>query len=112
MNMKTIYSVILGIVLYALLLYIAYVEQTLRIEQLLLIIITPLLVGILSGSIKAGVVLGFFLSLGAFTVEAAIFAGGNPSVMMGIVVSSLLFVAISAGLGALGGLVGKRMQKK
>ena len=111
MNMKTIYAVILGIVLYSLYLYIAYIEQTLRIEQLLLIIITPLLVGILSGSSKAGAVLGFVLSLGAFTVEAAIFAGRHPNVMIANVVSSILFVAISVGLGALGGLIGKRVRK-
>ena len=111
MNMKTIQAIILGIVLYSLLLFVAYVEQTLRIEQLLLIIITPILVGILSGSIKAGAILTFVLSLGAFTVEAAIFAGGDLNVMIAIVVSSLLFVAISVGLGALGGLIGKRVRK-
>ena len=111
MNIRTIYAVILGIVLYSLYLYITYIEQTLRVEQLLLIIITPLLVGILSGSSKAGTVLGFVLPLGAFTVEAAIFAWRHPNVMIANVVSSLFFVAISVGLGALGGLIGKRIRK-
>ena len=109
--MKTIYAVILGIALYSLYLYIDYMEQTLRIEQLLLIIITPLLVGILSGSSKAGAVLGFVLPLGAFTVEAAILVAQHPNIMIADIVSSLLFVAISVGLGALGGLIGKRVRK-
>jgi hypothetical protein len=43
------------------------------------------------------------LQSGAFT---------NPNIVMAIIMLSLPFALISAGLGALGGLIGKRLLKK
>jgi hypothetical protein len=116
MDKNVIYAVVVGVVLYIMLVYLAYVQGELTGPQLLLMLITPIVMGVLSGGVKKGTITSFVVSFLALLVEVVIMQSGTFSdinVVMAVIIMMLLpWALISAGLGALGGLVGRRIFKK
>jgi hypothetical protein len=116
MNKHTVFSIVVGIVMYALVIYLAFLQRDLTGQQLILMLVAPLVIGFFSGGIKRGIILGFLISFVMLLLEAAIIQTGafsNPNAVMAVIIAMVLpFAAISAGLGALGGLVGRRMFRK
>lgn len=112
---KTIYSVLAGIVLYAVVIALANVQRDLTGSQLILMLAAPLVVGILSGGIKKGLMLGFLVPFAMLIVEFIIIYPGaftNPNVAAAVAIMNVLpFAALSMGLGAAGGLIGRRIFK-
>jgi hypothetical protein len=110
-----IYSLIVGIALYIVLIYLASVQRDLTLPQLILMLATPLAIGMFSGGIKKGAILAAVISFAMISIEAIVLSSGaasNPNVLLTIVIMMALpWTAISAGLGALGGLIGKRFFK-
>ena len=116
MDKNVIYAVVVGVVLYIMLVYLAYVQGELTGPQLLLMLIAPIVMGVLSGGVKKGTITSFVVSFLALLVEVVIMQSGTFSdinVVMAVIIMMLLpWALISAGLGALGGLVGRRIFKK
>ena len=116
MDKKIIYALIVGIVMYLLLIYLAYVQRDLTGSQLVLMLATPFVVGFLSGGVKKGLVIGFGVSFVMLLLEVMVIQWGaftDPNVVMAIIVMMVLpFALISAGLGTAGGLLGRRIFKK
>jgi len=117
MDKKTIYALVAGTVLYILLLYLAYIQRDLTGQQLILMLVAPLLIGFLSGGVKRGLILSFLLSFTMFIVEVIVMFGpgalSNPNVFMAILLMMALpLTGLSAGLGAVGGLIGRLVFKK
>ncbi|MDH7563953.1 MAG: hypothetical protein QHH24_03595 [Candidatus Bathyarchaeota archaeon] len=94
----------------------AYVQGELTGPQLLLMLVAPFVVGVLSGGVKRGAALGFVFSFVAVIAEVAILqsgALGDVNVVMAVIIMMALpWALISTGLGALGGLLGRRIFKK
>ncbi|MBS7633535.1 hypothetical protein KEJ15_07985 [Candidatus Bathyarchaeota archaeon] len=116
MDKRIIYAIVAGIVMYSLLVYLAYVQRELTGPQLLLMLVAPCVVGVLSGGIKRGAAFGFVFSFAAVLIEVAILQSGALGdvnlVMAVIIMIALPWALISAGLGALGGLLGRHIFKK
>jgi hypothetical protein len=109
-------GVVVGIVMYILLIYLASVEGDLTGTQLILMLAAPLVMGVLSRGTKIGLLLGFVISFVMLIVEAIIIqpeAFADPNRVMAVIIMMVLpFAGISAGLGAVGGLVGSRVLEK
>ena len=116
MDKKIIYALIVGIVMYLLLIYLAYVQRDLTGSQLVLMLATPFVVGFLSGGVKKGLVIGFGVSFVMLLLEVMVIQWGaftDPNVVMAIIVMMVLpFALISAGGGAAGGCLCRRIFKK
>lgn len=116
MDKTIVYPVVVGIAMYTLVIYLAFIQRDLTVSQLILMLAAPFTIGVLSGGIKRGLILGFLIAFIMVVLEAAIIQTGafvNPNVIMAIVLMMALpLAAISAGLGAVGGLIGKRLFKK
>jgi hypothetical protein len=116
MNKRIIYAVVLGVILYSLIAYLNVIQGDLTIHQLILIIVTPLLIGITVGTVKKSALFGFVISFVMLTLEVFIVQAGasaNINVLAAVLLASVLPLAlISTGLAALGGLVGKKVIKK
>ncbi len=113
MDKRIIYATVLGVILYALLIYLAYLQQSLTGEQLLIMLITPLLIGVVSGKIKTAVILGFIISFVMLSIESILLnSAGDINIALAGMLLSLPFVGISIALAAVGGLIGKKVIKK
>ena len=116
MNTRTVSAIVVGIVMYALVIVLASIQRDLTITQLALMLATPIVIGLLSGAVKKGLMLGFLISFVMLIVEGVVLQPGafsNPNVAMTIIVMMALPLAlISAGLGAAGGFLGKKVFKK
>ncbi len=115
LDKRVIYAIVVGVVLYALLILVAYLQQDLSIHQLLLIVITPLVMGAVSGKIKKAAILGFVVSFIMLTLELAIIQPvifTDASMILVGVLMVLPYVVISIALAAVGGLIGKKVIKK
>lgn len=116
MDRKIVYAIVVGIVMYMLLLYLAYLQRDLTGSQLVLILATPLVMGILSAGVKKGLMVGFAVSFVMVLIEVMILQWGafaDVNVVMAVVIMMVVPLALlSAGLGALGGLLGRRIFKK
>lgn len=115
MNKRTISAVAVGIIMYALLIALAYAQRDLTLAQLVLMLATPFVIGFLSGGIKKGLMLGFLISLVMFTIEVMVIQQGilaDVNVALTVIIMMVLpLVLISAGLGAVGGFAGKKLLK-
>ena len=116
MNMKTVSAVVVGIAMYVLLIVLASIQRDLTLAQLVLMLATPFVIGFLSGGVKKGLMLGFLISFVMLIVEVVVLQSGRFA-DLNVVVATVLMMAlpfglISAGLGAAGGFVGKKMFKK
>ena len=114
MDRMVVYTVSVGVLMYILVIYLAMIQKDLTGQQLLLILTTPLVMGVISRKAKKGLILGFAMCLVMLIMEAIILQPGafaDPNVAMAIVIMSLPFAGISAALGAIGGLIGKRIFK-
>jgi hypothetical protein len=113
---KIIYALVVGTVLYALLIYLAYVQRDLTGSQLVLMLAAPVVMGALSGGVKKGVIVGFVVSFIMLLVEVIVLQSGaftDVNVVAAVIIMMALpWALISAGLGAVGGLVGRRIFKK
>ena len=111
-----IYALVVGVVLYVLLVYLAYVERDLTGSQLVLMLATPLVMGVLSGGVRKGAFVGFVVSFVMLLVEVIVLQSGavtDVNVVAAVIIMMVLpWALISAGLGAVGGLVGRRIFKK
>ncbi len=116
MDKKIGYALVVGIVMYALLIYLAYIQRDLTGPQLVLMLATPFVMGVLSGGVKKGLIIGFIVSFVVVLFEVIMLqwnALADYNVVMAIVLMMVLpFALISAGLGAVGGLLGRRIFKK
>jgi len=113
MDKKIVYAVIVGVALFAL-------GMTLRIfanqegPQIILFFITFLVVGLIATGVKRGLLLSFVLSLILSFASNAILSPqvfDDINVVMALLVFSLIASLMCAALGAVGGLVGKRIFK-
>jgi hypothetical protein len=114
MDKKIVYALVAGIVVYLLIICLAYVQRDLTIHQLILLLAAPFVMGLLCGGIKNGVILSVVVSFVMLMVELIVISPGaftNINVVLAFIVMTLPFVGISAGLGAVGGLVGRRIFK-
>lgn len=112
MDNKIVYAIIVGVALSAV--SIALRSFGLEGPQVILFYVTFFLVGLVATGVKRGFLLGFVLSLVvSFAMNAAI----APQVLsdMNIVMTLFIFSAVAAaicgGLGAVGGLIGKKVFK-
>jgi len=116
MDKKIIYALAVGIVMYALLVYLAYLQRDLTGVQLILMLATPFVMGVLSGGVKRGLMMGFAVSFVVLLLEVMMLQWGafsDPNVVMAVVIMMVLpFALISAVLGMAGGLLGRRIFKK
>jgi len=116
MNKMVIYALVVGIVMYVLVIYLAFIQKDLTIHQLILMLAAPFVSGFLSGGIKKGLILGFIIPLVMLMVEAIVIQPGaftDANVVMAIILMMVLpFAGISAALGVAGGFLGKRIFKK
>jgi len=115
-NKNIIYSVVIGVAIYAVVIYLAFIQRDLTGQQLILMLAAPLAIGVVSGGVKKGLSFGFLIPFIMLILESAVLQPGafaNPNVVLAVVVMMVLpLAAISAGLGAAGGLIGKRVFKK
>lgn len=116
MNMRTVSAIVVGIIMYALVIVLASVQRDLTGAQLILMLAAPFVIGFLSGGVKKGLMLGFLVSFVMLIVEGLVLQSGafaDPNVAMAIIIMMALpFALISAGLGAAGGFIGKKVHKK
>lgn len=116
MDRMVVLGAAVGIVMYILLIYLASIEGDLTGTQLILMLATPLVMGVISSGTKIGLLLGFLISLVMLIVETFIIqpeAFADPNRAMAVIIMMVLpFALISAGLGALGGFIGSRVLKK
>jgi hypothetical protein len=116
MDKNVIYSLVAGLIIYFVVIYLAYIQRDLTGQQLVLMIVAPIVIGILSGGIKKGIIIAAVVSLVMMTLEVVVLMSGAISdlnVLLTIMIMMALpWVAISAGLGAVGGLISRRLFKK
>lgn len=115
MDKKILCATIVGVILYVLLFYVAYVQKDLSIHQLLLMLITPLIIGVISGKIKRAAILGFVISFVMLTLEPLVLqpaGAADPSRIFATILLIMPFILISVAMAAVGGLIGKRLIKK
>jgi len=74
---RTIYALIVGIVMYVLVIYLAYIQRDLTGSQLILMLAAPFVMGVLSGGIEKGLINGFLLSFVMLMLEAIIIQSGG-----------------------------------
>ena len=115
MDKTTIRALSVGIVIYAVVIVLAYVQRDLSGPQLILMLVAPFLTGILSKGVKKGLILGFSVAFVMMIIELIVLQPGDfadLNVMMAMILMMALPVAvISALLGAIGGFLGKRIFK-
>lgn len=113
---RTITALFAGAIIYILVIALRSAQGDLTGPQLLLMLVAPLAIGLLAGGAKKGLVLGFVVSLVMLVLEAVIiFSPGvfaDPNVVAALIFMLLPFALISAALGAVGGLLGRRIFKK
>jgi uncharacterized membrane protein len=113
MKLKTLSAIVIGIVMYALVIVLASVQKDLTLPQLILMLATPFVIGLLAGGVKNGLIFGFVISFVMLIVEAVALqpsAFGDPNrAMATILMMALPFGLISAGLGAVGGFAGSKV---
>jgi len=77
---------------------------------------TPVVIGVISGGVKKGLILGFLIPLAMMIIEAIVLQPGafsDINVVLAIFVMMALPIAgLSLGLGALGGFIGRRVFKE
>ena len=116
MKMRNISAIIVGIVMYALVIVLAYIQKDLTFPQLILMLATPFVIGFLSGGAKDGLILGFIVPFVTIIVEVFILQPGvfaNPNVALAtVIMMALPWGLISAGLGAAGGFAGRKAFRK
>ncbi len=116
MNIRTISAVVAGIIMYVLIIALASVQRDLTGPQLVLMLATPFVIGFLSGGVKRGLMFGFLIPFIMLIAEGVILQPGafaDPNVAMAVILMMALpFALISAGLGAAGGFLGRRLFKK
>jgi len=115
LDKKIIVAIAVGIAVYIPVIYLASVQRDLTGQQLILMLAAPFVVGIISGGVKNGLILGFLVSFIMLILESLVIMPGafsNPNVAMTVVVMTLPIAGISLALGAAGGFLGKRVFKK
>jgi mannose/fructose/N-acetylgalactosamine-specific phosphotransferase system component IIC len=116
MKMRIVSAILVGIVLYAIVIVLASIQRDLTLPQLILMLITPFVIGFLAGGVKNGLILGFTVPFVMLIVEVAVLQPGvfsDPNVALAaVLMTALPFGLISAGLGAAGGFAGRRAFKK
>jgi len=115
LDKKIIVAIAVGIAAYIPVIYLASVQRDLTGQQLILMLAAPFVVGIISGGVKNGLILGFLVSFIMLILESLVIMPGafsNPNVAMTVVVMTLPIAGISLALGAAGGFLGKRVFKK
>jgi len=114
MDKQVVYALAAGIVMYFIIIYLAYVQKDLTIHQLILIFVTPFVIGVLSGGIKKGLILSVVVSFVMLMIELIVIipsAFTDINVVLALMAMILPYVGISAGMGAVGGLLGRRVFK-
>lgn len=113
MDRKIIYAVIVGIVLFVLATALmVYANQ--EGFQIILFFLTFFAVGFIATGVKRGFMLSFVLAFIFSVLRSAILFPQNFSdinVVAAIIILSLITSAICGVLGAVGGLIGKRILK-
>ncbi len=115
MDNRTSTAIFAGAILYVIVIALRYVQNDLTGPQLLLMLAAPAATGLLARGVKKGLTPSFAISLVMLTLEAVITLPGafaNPNVAVAIILMLLPFALISAALGAVGGLLGRRIFKK
>jgi len=116
MNARIVFASIVGILMYALVIVLASIQGDLTGPQLVLMLATPFVIGFLSGGVKRGLLLGFLIPFIMLIAEGVTLQPGafaDPNVAMAVILMMALpFALISAGLGAAGGFLGRRLFKK
>ena len=116
MNRRTIFAVVVGVIMYSLLIVLASIQKDLTGAQLILMLATPFVIGFVAVGVKKGLMLGFLVSFVMLIVEIVVIQPGafaNPNVAAAIILMMAMpWALISTGLGALGGFLGKRVFKK
>jgi len=115
LDKRFILAIVVGIVIYVPVIILASIQRDLTGQQLILMLVAPLMTGFLSGGIKNGLILGFLVSFVMLIVESIVIMPGaftNPNVAIAVILMVLPFAGISLAIGAAGGLLGKRIFKK
>jgi uncharacterized membrane protein len=116
MKLRTLSAIAVGIVMYAFVIVLASAQKDLTLPQLILMLATPFVIGFLVGGVKNGLIFGFIISFVMLIIEAVVLqpsAFSDPNrAMATILMMALPFGLISAGLGAAGGLAGRKVFKK
>jgi len=107
---KIVYAIIVGVALSA----VAMALKTIGLEsaQIILFFATFFVVGLVATGVKRGFLLGFVLSLVVsfmMNVGGALQVLSDINVVMAMLMFSLIPAAICGALGAVGGLIGKRV---
>jgi len=115
MDKTTTYPIAAGIMIYALIIILAYIQRDITVQQLILIFATPILIGVLSKGVKKGLMHGFLVPFVMVTVEIIVLYPGIFA-ELNIAIAAVLMMALpialmSAALGAIGGLLGKHILK-
>lgn len=116
MDKRIVYAAVIGVALYLVIFYLNMLQGDLTFHQLLLIIVTPLIVGIVSGKIKNAAAMGFIISFVMLAVEVFVIQNtpsNDANIVFTVLIAMVLPLAlISTALAAAGGLIGKKVIKK
>jgi len=110
---KIVYAVIVGVALSAVVM--ALRSMGMEGPQTILFFATFFLVGLVATGAKRGFLLSFVLSLAAsfaMNVDGALQVFSDINIVMAILMFSAVSAAICGALGAVGGLIGKRVFNK
>jgi len=112
MDNRIVYAVIVGVVLSVIILALRFMG--IEGPGTILFYATFFVVGLEATGVKRGFLLSFVLSLAvsfAMTVAQAPQVLSDPNIVMALLMFSLVAAVICGGLGAVGGLIGKRVFK-
>ncbi len=107
-------ALLVGAAIYAAVVALRDAEGDMSGLQLVLILAAPLLMGLLAGGAKRGLLLGFTLSLALVLSEILILYPAallHPIFAAAFLIVFMPLTLLSAVLGALGGLLGRRLPK-